>query len=220
MVIVIAYYMAAFLLLLKCTYDPRLLQYRTAAKALTSAGFVLIAAGGLVKASAGDPWPIVLFPAFLLCMAGDVALAQSKKPKSFAWLTGGAACFLLGHVVFVGAFCMKAPLRLSDLWLPLGVSAASLLLSGTQWIVVKRMRLGVAAYAFFVTLLFTKGLSLVFAYGGLRSWLACLGGFLFLVSDCILYVDWFGVKKYRRSKLWNLVSYYLGMLLLALAARA
>lgn len=217
MIIVIVCYMAAFLLLLKCTYDPRLLKYRTAAKALTSSGFVLLAACGLMNAGSGDLWPFVMFPAFLFCMAGDVALAQSKKPKSFAWLTGGAACFLLGHVVFVCAFCMKAPLKPSDLWFPLGMSAASALLSGTKWFVVKRMRPGVAAYAFFVTLLFTKGLSLVFANGGLRSWLACLGGLLFLVSDCILYVDWFGVKKYRMSKFWNLTAYYLGMLLLSLA---
>lgn len=219
MVIVIVYYMASFLLLLKCTYDPRLLKYRTAAKALASSGFVLIAAGGLMNAKAGEPWPFVMFPAFLLCMAGDIALAQSKKPKSFGWLTGGAACFLLGHVVFVGSFCMKESLKLSELWFPLAVSTASVLLSGTKWFVVKRMRPGVAAYAFCVALLFTKGLSLVFANGGLRSWLACLGGFLFLVSDCILYVDWFGVKKDKRIKFWNLASYYLGMLLLSLAAR-
>ena len=210
------YYITAVGILILCTENIRFRGYRIAAKASASAGFVLLAARGLCEAGL---WGRLMFPAFLLCMAGDVALAQAKRPKKVKWLVCVAVCFLLGHVIFIAAFSSRAPLNLKDLILPAAAFATVLWLSGTEWFQVPRMRGGIAVYAFFLTLLFVKGITMVMTdVRRPQNWLACAGSLLFLISDAILYVDWFGVMGKRGLKLWNLIFYYGGMLLLAYSA--
>ena len=47
-------------------------------------------------------------------------------------------------------------------------------------------------------------------------WLAAVGGILFLISDCVLLFLYFYYKKRRAFRALNLITYYLGMLCLAL----
>lgn len=192
---------------------------RYLAKPVASAAFVLVAllGGALGDPSGYGPW---IAGGLLLGAAGDVAL---MFPSNRAFLTG-LALFLLGHVAYVIAFAMVAPL---PTWLhPLALVpvAAGALVLRYLWPHLGAMRLPVIAYTVVIAAMVVGALAPVrigpAARTGLDSTAALLllaGAVLFFISDISVARDRF-VARGPRNRVWGLPAYYAGQLLLAWSA--
>ena len=83
---------------------------------------------------------------------------------------------------------------------------------------LRRMKVPALVYTFFVGLMCSLGVSLYLVRGGALGALSAVGGALFLVSDAVLLFLYFYHKKRAVLRAANLITYYLGMLCLALTA--
>lgn len=189
-------------------------KYYLAAKAGCSLAFlaVFFAAYGLTQDREAC---LLMLPAFLCCLAGDILLAVYRSRKQKRYFILGLAVFLLGHVFFIRWMCESQRLTGADFVFP---AAAVLLIwflvSGEGWHTGK-IRPLILLYTFFVSLLFSKGAHIALGTGGVQSWLAAAGGALFLLSDASILFLYFYKKPGKGIHLFNLITYYYAMFLLA-----
>lgn len=175
----------------------------------------------LSRAGEGGPSPSAgyffgLLACLALCAAGDVLLGLANVHAGFfsRFFLAGAVCFTLAHAGFCLVFGLAAGWHPAEFLLPLVlVGAAALAARDKKRFRLKRMAVPALLYSFFVGLMCAQ--SAVYA---LRTgvWLAAAGGVLFLLSDCVLLFLYFYYQKRRAFRALNLITYYLGMLCLAL----
>ncbi|MGN0975371.1 MAG: lysoplasmalogenase family protein [Gemmiger sp.] len=171
-----------------------------AAKALASVSFVT--AGAVCAVHGGNQaafWS--LLPAFLCCLAGDLAMAAYNLWRRNVAMLAGMTLFLAGHCCFLRAFALRSPFAVTDLLIPLIQAAA--LVYGTAVCAMLSKAMGMAAAAPTVANL------LLFA-----------GAVLLYGSDVILLFQYFYAPAKRYDLLLhraNLLTYYPGMLLMALS---
>jgi uncharacterized membrane protein YhhN len=172
------------------------------AKAIASAGFVLLALLRTDLSSGYDRWVVL---ALALCLLGDLLLLV---PRAFA---ASLASFLLGHLAYTGAFCTVLAPRA---WPPL-VGVVLALASGIAaiwlWAHLGGLRAAVLGYVAAITVM-TWG---AIATAGRTGWLAGAAGVLFYVSDLTVARDRFVVRRFA-SRAWGLPAYYLAQVLFAL----
>ena len=136
----------------------------------------------------------------LFGMIGDIYLdLKVLQDNDTIYLNTGMASFTLGHICYFSAFSIFAVQHRIDLLLPilLGVGIALVLSAGTM---LSSKKLGLdfgkfywqgAGYAFILN--FMMVFTLILAIMG-ASWIVFIGLLLFLASDLVLSMQYFGGK--------------------------
>lgn len=156
----------------------------------------------------------LMLAGLLFSLAGDLALVWASLRRAFL---GGLAAFLVAQALYTLAFSLANGLSTWDL-----VVYALLLcipLAGYRWLDIDlgQMKVPVIAYVLVITAMLTKAISSLYLGGiaGPAAGLVVAGAALFYISDAIL-----ALHKFQRSpaaccRAANLVTYYLGQMLLA-----
>lgn len=183
------------------------LRARWAFKPVTSALFLL---AGLLEGPRGAfDW--LVFAGLLLAALGDVALIPRARP----WFLAGLVAFLLGHVAYIAAFGLKAPL----VALPAPAFAVIALASGTVFLWL-RPYLGsllwpVLAYVLVITLMLAGAWAVATAAPGEAGRQLALAATLFFVSDLTVARDRFVTGPQFANRLVGLPLYYAAQFLFA-----
>lgn len=209
-------YILSFGLLIASCYIKGLEKFHLAFKFSTSLGF-LFSSFMFSRMSLNQSFFFSMLPALILCMIGDISLALydtvGKKPMFLC----GLCSFLLGHIAF--AFSLDSISRLSPIQLILPFLG---LITTAFLIRLKNMncdgfRAYILLYSFFVTLLLSKGFSVLLKISDSGGILIFLGSLFFFISDLIILFLYFYSKKYCFTRFLNLFTYYLAQYFLALS---
>ena len=186
-------------------------------KPLSTLLVIAVCALSLARPDTNALYTVALLVGLLFSLGGDVALMFSSE-KAFLL---GVASFLLAHVVYglTFAFGLMGGL-VSQQLLP----AVILLIVGAGFYAylyphLGKMKAPVGLYALVISLMVLTGVGPLAsaAFSSAQAWLVAVGAILFYVSDMILAVDRFA-RPFKLSSLFNLSTYYLGQLLIALSA--
>ena len=228
----LAYALGALGFLLAAAYHKPWMQHYPLAKGLASAGFLLTAlAHGLPRLApratvllpgtglSGLPWMGGLLACLCLCAAGDVLLGLANARTGFfsRYFLAGAGCFTAAHAGLCALFARFGGRAYPwELLLPLAlVGLAAGAARARHRFRLRRMAGAALVYSFFVGMMCAK--AAVLALRTTQPLLAA-GGVLFLASDCVLLFLYFYYKPRRAFRALNLITYYRGMLCLALCA--
>ncbi len=212
-------YILLFGLLYGSYHPPRFRKIFPWIKLSTSICFVLIAC---YSAFLGHDYTLFVYmlPAFLLAALGDflLGLAHAKDSSENKAFLMGTLSFLAAHIIFYAALSTLDPIRASDFIIPAAVMTAVIFISNSKNIHLGRMKIPGIIYAFFVGLLFSKGL-MVLLFQGISTAhiLMFSGSFLFLISDMILIFLYFHISPPKCLAFANLSTYYTAMALLGLS---
>lgn len=158
---------------------------------------------------------------FFFSLFGDVFLMFSER-----WFLAGLVAFLLAHVAYIIGFNLPWP-QIDPLW----SSIIALTLAFSSGRVLRRILIGlrvkgltrlvapVVLYGAVITFMLLSALLTFFRpeWGVSSALLAFGGALLFYISDVILAWNRF-VHPVRNGRLWNMITYHLGQMALALAA--
>ncbi len=176
-----------------------------AAKATASACFVVL--GGL-RLTAGDPVDTWLLIGLAACAGGDMLLAIDRT------FDAGLAAFLAGHLCYLAAFVIAAPMIGWPL-LPIApLAAAALGVGAWLWPRLGRRRIPVALYIVAITAMVWGAMSSSLAHA--LPWRVAAGALLFYLSDLAVARHRF-VKAEFANRALGLPAYYAGQLLIALS---
>lgn len=221
----IALYFILLCVLIAVAYSPRLFRHYTLCKGLLSTLFVVIAV--ICSLRSGTPmfWPVTF--AFLSAAAGDVLIGVAnnrygdRASHSLAGLIG-VGCFSIAHIFYIVWFYAEVPfLWYQQLILPVIVALAMLKLTkSSSFDFGSRRPAGVFYYAI-MAMMFSAGLNLAlqgFGISSLKLPMIGIGVTLFMISDLLmLFLYFYTGPRAKSLRFWNLSTYYIGQLLIALA---
>lgn len=157
----------------------------------------------------------LMLPAFACCFTGDVLLAfynRYRKKRIFAL---GLLAFLAGHLFFIRWMSYIQKPDAKDLVFPLVAVLITFWLTNGKLLHTGRLRPCILVYAFFVAMLAEKSLRIAVTLPELYHTLAGAGGLLFMISDVSILFLYFWKKRNKKIHLFNLLTYYIGIFLLA-----
>lgn len=210
-------YTMFFSFLISTLYINTNKRYYTIAKAVNSIGFILVAAyGGVVL---GNTAFYSMLPALIFCLFGDVFLGIHTQCDTKVCFLAGIFSFTAAHIAYTFAFSNIAPLSIYDFIFPtLSIFIAYMLTKLENMEIEKRLKKYTIIYSFFVSLLLSKSISILFVSGiTTEHILIFLGSLMFFISDFIIFFLYFYKKKHHLVGTFNLLFYYYGMLFLALS---
>ncbi|WP_077534679.1 lysoplasmalogenase family protein [Massiliimalia massiliensis] len=214
--VVLILYAVVFGMLIATCYHPKWKSRHVLVKTIQSLGFIWIATIASYY-SRDFGFYFSMLPGFVLCLCGDISLAfNDRKPSDRTFLIG-VGSFLIGHILFLTAFYRIASFSWTDLIFPVLMVGVSYLLTRMKKMDVQNMLPCVLIYSFFVSALCGKGAQIAMTSLSNQAILLGVGSFLFLVSDMIILFLFFYQTKYVSGKFWNLLTYYGGLLCLALS---
>jgi len=198
----------------------------------TFASILFVATGSFAWYAGGAGfWGTFILLGLVFGLTGDVFLDlkiaySADSPK---WLSAGMAAFAIGHVLYLtGAFIEAGSLLTKPLyWLAIPVLLAAGFTAGV-WVVAPKLQLQYGkflipslTYAFLLSffVLITGKLFIQTQYSW-RWGLLFIGAFLFLVSDLILSLQYFGPKQHEHKRMWiisNHATYYLAQFSIAIS---
>ena len=189
-------------------------------KGLASAMFVTV--GFLCRALSGDSgaFGLLVVLGLVLGAVGDVLLnLRNALPKYNGKLfPAGIAAFLLGHLLYIAALCVRN-VRALLIAVPLGAVLCAIILPLTLRAIDAPAKLKTFGLIYLgtVIVMFAAAASLCLRTPDTTGVLFFTGALLFLVSDMLLAFNLFGRKKRRWYRGANLALYYIGQLLIALS---
>jgi len=189
----------------------------------------------------GRRWQVYLFKPLATLLILGVALSGTPLVPSYRWaialglafstvgdvflmlpsdrFVAGLASFLVGHLCYIAAFSMDAPLGSGlGLWIPYlaaGGTVFALLWPGLS----PALRGPVAAYVVAIAVMAGQAAGRLGLLGARPALLAAIGAGLFVVSDAVLALDRFR-WPFRAARTVTLTTYYLAQLLIALSVGA
>ena len=184
-----------------------------------SAGGKLVAASAYIAAAlslgaAGMLYGQVLLAGMAFCWLGDLLLVSRDSKRLFL---AGLVSFLLGHIVYIGAFAVRGISVPSFLGTCIVMAVFTLIVM--RWLkpgLDDRMRLPVWAYVIAISLMMAMATATFSAHGGLVLF---LGGLLFVVSDIAVARNRFLSPGFI-NRAWGLPTYFAAQLLLAASVAA
>ncbi len=216
-----AVYLVLLARLLQIAGSPRRFHRYTAAKTVTSIGFLVVAllAQFIGRGGMGSRFWL-LFLAMAFCAAGDLLLGLANNGHGIHSRTffRGLVCFGAAHLIFCLFYAFQNPPSWRDLLLPCALLAVTMLLSHKGLLRLHKLRVPAFCYCFLVGLMCSMAISAVFPAHGRAQLLCAAGSVLFLISDCIIVFLYFYIRQRSWMRITNLTTYYLGLLLLALSA--
>lgn len=183
-------------------------------KPLASIGFIVIAFAPLARGAE----PSALHAGLVLAALGDIALVSRSKRL----LMVGLGCFALAHVAYIAYFLSVSVRTPGGATVVVGVaSLVVLMVVGHRiWTWLEphtgSMRSPVRVYVLLVSLMATSAVT-ASTVPGAAVLLAPLGGVLLYLSDLSVARDRF-IEHSFANKLWGLPLYYVGQVLIAIAA--
>lgn len=208
--------------LLRIAYSRRNFRFYPLAKTAASLGFVATALARHAGSGADDRYFALLMACLLACLAGDVLLGLANRDAGFfsRFFLAGTVAFLAAHIGFCVLFAGAPGVRLRPvLALPaLVAGAVALCIRDKRRFRLKKLAPAAFVYAVCVGLMTSLALAGWLGAPGPRSALTAAGAVLFLVSDGLLLFLYFYHKKRGWLRAANLLTYYVGMLCLALTA--
>ncbi len=192
-------------------------------KTIASLGFIVV---GILCAcveplgSGRVYYAALMLPGLFFGLIGDVALAYEAilpQKKEQCFLVGLCA-FFVGHIFYSILFCCLP--QQGALFLLIAALLFLLLLCLKQFFRVQvpnRLRLPFYLYAGILCLMTGLASGAAVGMGGLLGWMVCIAAWLFLFSDVILALQYFGSIKGKWLTAAILSSYYLAQLLLAMS---
>lgn len=201
---------------------PRNLRWVAVWKPLSTLLVILVAALSYTRAGAHDPgYTLLVLLGLLLSFAGDVLLIL-PLPRSFLL---GLVAFLLAHAAYIAAFTHAQVSRALGSNMGAEVLAAAVLaiIATTMYRyllpTLGKLRVPVILYIVVISIMAHRALAVALVDPSAPALLMSAGALLFYASDGILAVDRFKMRgAMPRGHLWNLSTYYLGQLLIALSA--
>lgn len=191
-------------------------------KTLASLCFLVV---GILCASAsplgsGRAFYAVLMLIGLFCgLVGDVSLAYQEvfPRKKERYFLLGLGAFFLGHLSYIATFAFLP--QAGALWLLVAALLFLALLCAQRFFKVELGNMRLPVYLYAATISLMAGLACGTAVGAqnLQGWLVCIAAWLFVFSDGVLALLYFGRPRGRWLTAANLGSYYLAQLLLALS---
>ena len=183
-------------------------------KALGSLAFVLVLF--LCAHFSGEVHQFwLLLPAFFCCFVGDILMAAYNRFRKRVHFMMGLGTFLVGHLCFARWLCSIQQFFMSDLIIPVLSVLFAWYLVSLKSVHTGRLKPFIILYAFFVALVLTKGMGLVLVSPSVASIMVALGTAMFFVSDVSIVFLYFRKRKGVSVHVFNLVTYYYGMFLLA-----
>ena len=155
-----------------------------------------------------------ILPGLIGCLAGDFMPATQYK-KSFLY---GLTCFLIANLCFVIYFINFQSLSIIEFILPVVSIMIVIALS-----YLPRMDYGVydkaiLAYAFMITLAMVRSVVVYFTLSTPMFLFSMIGFILYFLSDIILLFDKFYECRFKaKLTVFNLITYFYGMFLIALS---
>lgn len=218
----LAIFSIAVIFLLCTACNHKLFKHYTVAKTAASCGFIAVAVASFFVS---DMQQTIYFAAmvfcFILCLTGDVLLGLANKHGKYfsSFFIKGIISFACAHLGFVIIFSFFTPrITFLDVALPIFAVCTTYFCTKHKFFRFNRMKYPAVGYSFFVGLACARGIATAFALGNLQGLLIALGGIFFLVSDASILFLYFTVKKPRKyMRLFNLLTYYIAMLLFALS---
>jgi uncharacterized membrane protein YhhN len=191
-------------------------------KPLSSGLVILVAALSFAGPGPADAtYSLLILLGLLWSFAGDVLLILPAR-ESFIF---GLIAFLFAHVVYAAAFA-RAQVALgagSNMAAEVIAAAALAIIATAMYRYLQpslgKLRVPVILYILVISIMLHRALAVAFALPATSTLLMAAGALLFYVSDAILAIDRFKMHgRMPRGHLWNLSTYYLGQLLIALSA--
>lgn len=164
----------------------------------------------------------ILFLGLVFCMLGDIALGycDQKVFTNVRYFKMGVLFFSLAHIFFCIIFYLIVGFYYYDFILPILLVLLALLFERLGLVRLKKLVKIVNVYAAIIGLMTTKALQ-VMLYGNLTynySLILITGVLLFLLSDLFLFFIYFGRRKIKILRYFNLSTYYMGCFLLGITA--
>jgi uncharacterized membrane protein YhhN len=192
-------------------------------KTLTSVFFVLAGLFGISAGSLAAGASIVV-AGLLFGLIGDVLLDLKfiDKPNADTYTYGGMGSFLVGHVFYITALLWVFSLGVGGTLISAAIALALAAVVVATTIKVMKYDYGkflVPAAVYSVLLIFFTVLSVyaLIEAGGTAAALFTVGSIMFLISDMILSMTYFGGKKGRIFLVANHSTYYAAQFLIAIA---
>jgi uncharacterized membrane protein YhhN len=192
-------------------------------KTAASVFFVLTAVFAVSADSIGAA--VLIIPGLLFGLLGDILLDLKfiDKPNSDAYTFGGMGAFFIGHIFYIAALFTVFELDAGG-----ALIAAAITVVLTAAVVVSTLKIMKYDYGKF--LIPSAGYSALLIYFVVLSAYALIsnapspaarllatGSVVFLISDVILSMTYFGGKKGRAYLVANHTAYYAAQFLIALA---
>lgn len=221
----IALYMILLGVLLFVAYTPRLFRHYTLCKGVLSSLFVILAVVCSILSKETLLWPITF--AFLLAAAGDILIGVAnnrygdKASHSLAGLIG-VGFFSIAHIFYIIWFYSEAPfLWHRQLILPVFVALAMIKLTKSPRFDFGSRRFAGVFYYTIMATMFSAGANLAFnglGSSSLNLLMVGCGVTLFMISDVLmLFLYFYTGARAKSLRFWNLTTYYIGQLLIALS---
>lgn len=211
---VLLVYTGIFAGLLAAACQKKYKDYYIGMKSVNSAAFVAVFL--IAGAYTGERYHFwLMLPAFFCCFTGDVLLGfynRYQKKKQFLL---GLLIFLCGHILFVRWMCRVQKMTAVDAIFPLAAVGIAYGLTAMKKMHTGKMRPCILIYTFFVAMLFSKGIHIAACEGSVRNLTVVLGAALFLASDISILFLYFYQDSGKKVHIFNLVTYYYGIFLLA-----
>lgn len=194
-------------------------------KAIASIAFIAV---GLLCAAAqpkGEPntyYSTLVILGLCFGFIGDVALAYREVQPNRADIAFkvGLGSFLVGHIFYAIVFAIvAAKVTFLQIGIALGLYVVLLIVQGFVTLNFGKMKLPVYLYGAVISIMVAFAIGAAAYAPSLQTGLILAGGVLFLVSDAILAVIYFGKKENQPTSLraFNLSTYYLAQILLAIS---
>ncbi|MDR2090983.1 MAG: lysoplasmalogenase [Clostridiales bacterium] len=192
-------------------------------KTLTSVCFVLAGLFGISNGAA-LPAGALIVSGLLFGLIGDVLLDLKfiDKPNADMYTYGGMGSFLVGHIFYITALFLVFDLTVGGSLISAGITlvlAAAVVVTTLKVMKYDYGKFLVPAAIYSVLLIFFTVLSVyaLIRVGGTAAVLFTIGSVLFLLSDVILSMTYFGGKKGLVYLVTNHTTYYAAQFLIALA---
>lgn len=223
MIFISLLYLFSLSYLISTGYQKKYRKHHITAKTLTSLGFVLIAFTSLFLGKDGTSesryvYFISLLPGLIFCTAGDIFLAIRSITKKLKWFAWGITMFALAHVLFVISIDRYADYAWWTYLIPLVSVVIAYILFDLPTVDAGKAKWACLIYAYVVTLFGVRAFICMHTWEySMQGILLFMGALLFFASDTMLVFLYFGKEKIKWLHAANLVSYYLGVGLVAMS---
>ncbi len=175
-------------------------------KPLTTLLIIGVALSGLSDATTTYPWLIVA--GLVFCLGGDIFLMLPAK-----YFIVGLISFLIGHLLYIGAFVSDGGFHLALVWLiPLavyGIVFYRILAPG-----LNKLRVPVIIYILAILIMAWQAWGRWSAFPSTATLLAVSGAAFFVISDSFLAYDRFR-QKFKSARILVLSTYWIAQWLIA-----
>lgn len=220
MLYVVLLYTILFIFFIATDYIKPWKKYHLFCKTLNSIGFILTSTWAMFQ-SGHTAFYFAMLPAFLFCLAGDFFLAVDSPRYKDQFFIAGLLSFLVGHICFLWTYHLIAPVAWYDFLFPIAMVFVTSYIIRKPGMHMNGASIPVMIYSFFVTMLFSKSVTMAFTTGFThRNLLLMIGSFFFLISDFVLMFNIFYIRKFKWGPFLCGIFYYYGMFLLALSIMA